>query len=315
LDVKQIKAVLAVAEHLSFSMAAVELSFTTSAISKQIIALEKELEVRLFERHSSSKVTLTTEGKKLLPFFCEIQKNFEIICESIIELKNQEEPALNFSYPIGPSNFGEDRFISAFYNKYPGITVKQHSAVGTDLIKKMAIGKIDACVFMNINNLFEHILAETQFDPNMFTCISLGKSKLLLAISAAHPLAKTKSVNLEDFKNEKFLFKKYFPKMEESHGIKSFIEECRKLGFDPEITITGEQKTSLIFLEAAKGNVVIPLLSPPNVDYKGVAVVSVKNIEPYAEKQIYYLKDNKSPTLAKFIKCVKELIDKDNTKN
>lgn len=263
MDITQINAALAVVEYLSFSKAVVALSFTTSAISKQVKALEKELEVRLFERNSSAKVTLTTEAERLLPYFYEIQKNHIDIRETIKGFKNLKTPAFNFSYPIATSNFGEDKLISAFYNKYPDITVNQHSAVGKDLIKKMLLGTIDACLFMNINNQFSHILEENQLDINMFQSISFGQSPLLLAISKAHPLADKQSVNLKELKNETFLFKKYFPNMEQSHGITHFIRECRKIGFDPKILITEEQKTSLIFLEAAMGNVVIPLLSPP----------------------------------------------------
>lgn|GEM_PF-774550 len=312
MEIKHVRAVLAVAEHLSFSMAAEELAFTTSAISKQVMALEKELDVRLFERNCSSKVTLTPEGEKLLPFFREIQKNYEFVLESVAELKKQAEPPLNFSYPQAIGNFGEDRFIEAFYDKYPGIAVKLHSAVGHDLVKKMVLGKIDICLFMNVNDHFAELVRECQFSLDLFNCISLGDCPLLLAISKSHPLAGLKSVKLQDFKNETFLFKKYFPRMEQAQGIRNFIKVCRSSGFEPRIRITEEQKISLMFLEAARGNVVIPLLSPPNVDYKGVAIVTVENVEPYAQKQMYYLKSNKSPTLAKFIRCVRELLSSES---
>ena len=67
MDTQQIRTVLAVAERLSFSEAAFELSFTTSAVSKQVAALEKALGVVLFHRKGRTGVFLTEDGRRVLP--------------------------------------------------------------------------------------------------------------------------------------------------------------------------------------------------------------------------------------------------------
>ena len=56
----------AVATHLSFTAAAKELGVTTAAISAQIKALEADIGVPLFRRHTRA-VALTQEGSELLP--------------------------------------------------------------------------------------------------------------------------------------------------------------------------------------------------------------------------------------------------------
>jgi LysR family glycine cleavage system transcriptional activator len=56
----------AVATHLSFTAAAKELGVTTAAVSAQIKALEADIGVPLFRRHTRA-VALTQEGAELLP--------------------------------------------------------------------------------------------------------------------------------------------------------------------------------------------------------------------------------------------------------
>ncbi|PMH44577.1 LysR family transcriptional regulator [Vibrio sp. 10N.286.49.B3] len=59
-----LKAFEAVARHMSFTHAAIELNVTQSAISRQIKQLETELELMLIVRHHRS-ITLTEHGKQL----------------------------------------------------------------------------------------------------------------------------------------------------------------------------------------------------------------------------------------------------------
>ena len=61
----QLSCFLAVAEYLSFSQAAQQLHVTHPAVSQQIRSLEKELNVKLFQR-STRSVKLTHEGKAFL---------------------------------------------------------------------------------------------------------------------------------------------------------------------------------------------------------------------------------------------------------
>jgi LysR family glycine cleavage system transcriptional activator len=56
----------AVASHLSFTAAARELGVTTAAVSAQVKALEADIGVPLFRRHTRA-VALTQEGAELLP--------------------------------------------------------------------------------------------------------------------------------------------------------------------------------------------------------------------------------------------------------
>ena len=65
LSAGHLRALEAVARHLNFRAAAEELSLTQSAVSRQIQALEDEVGVALFLRHTRA-VALTSAGAQLL---------------------------------------------------------------------------------------------------------------------------------------------------------------------------------------------------------------------------------------------------------
>ncbi len=67
MDLKQLNSFLTICELQSFTQAADALGYAQSTITTQIKMLEGELEVKLFERIGKS-ITLTNEGKKLLPY-------------------------------------------------------------------------------------------------------------------------------------------------------------------------------------------------------------------------------------------------------
>src|SRR5262245_56550118 len=65
MELRQLRYFKAVAELLSFSRAAEQLHVAQSALSRQIQALEHDLDAKLFDR-DRSRVTLTDAGKAFL---------------------------------------------------------------------------------------------------------------------------------------------------------------------------------------------------------------------------------------------------------
>lgn len=66
MNLNQVQIFCAVAKHLSFSMAAEEMFITQPAVSQQVKALERQLNVKLFER-VGHKLFLTEAGEGVLP--------------------------------------------------------------------------------------------------------------------------------------------------------------------------------------------------------------------------------------------------------
>lgn len=307
-QIKEIQAAVAVAKNSSFSLAAVELNFSQSAISKQISALEKELGIRLFERKASSAVTLTPQGEALLPQFETILKDFENLDALARSLKTPDRQVLNFSSPPALGNWGEDRLILNFYKKYPDTPICYHSETGVNLIRKIALGEIDVCTFFDINHNFEILLRSCGQNPDHYGHLFIEPCRLLLAFSDRFPQAGCEHVAISDFKDRIFLMKNFNALSGQDLGTEQFIRFCRSAGFTPRIEFTNEQKRSIIFARIASGEAVAPLLSAPEASYPGVSVLPVEHADSYAEKRLYYLKSNRSQALKAFLRASRELM-------
>ncbi|MDK5224780.1 DNA-binding transcriptional regulator DsdC [Serratia nevei] len=75
-----------VARHLSFALAAQELSITPSAVSHRINLLEKELGFLLFQRFHR-RITLTPEGERMQ---WALDSSFNTLNQEILDIKNRE---------------------------------------------------------------------------------------------------------------------------------------------------------------------------------------------------------------------------------
>jgi LysR family glycine cleavage system transcriptional activator len=109
------------AESMSFKLAAEKLFVTQAAVSQQIKSLEKSLNVKLFER-LSREVTLTKEGKKLLPY---IVKGFESFEEGFASLGDDPNPDLLTitTLPSFASRWLMPKLIN-FQNRHQGISLR-----------------------------------------------------------------------------------------------------------------------------------------------------------------------------------------------
>lgn len=65
MTIEQLQYFLAIATYHTFSQAALELNMTQSSLSKHIIKLEQELDVKLLDR-THRQISLTIYGQQLL---------------------------------------------------------------------------------------------------------------------------------------------------------------------------------------------------------------------------------------------------------
>lgn len=87
----------------SFSIAADELNISQSALSKQIIKLEKELDILLFDR-THRQIVLTMYGKEFYEDASRILREYDKMICKLNNLKKRNENAINIaSLPISSS--------------------------------------------------------------------------------------------------------------------------------------------------------------------------------------------------------------------
>ena len=87
---KQLQYVIELSEDLNFSVVAEKLGITQPALSKQILSLEKELDVKLFDR-SSIPLTLTPAGERFVADAKELIFREEQLKRSMEDFKNEKK--------------------------------------------------------------------------------------------------------------------------------------------------------------------------------------------------------------------------------
>ncbi|GAB1268052.1 transcriptional regulator GcvA [Aurantivibrio infirmus] len=109
----------------SFKKASEELFVTPSAVSQQIKTLEDHLGVILFNR-TASGITVTFEGKKLLPT---LEKAFSDVGKIIAELKQDDRKPLRISAPPAIASGWLASRLTKFEVDNPDIVTNLHSSL------------------------------------------------------------------------------------------------------------------------------------------------------------------------------------------
>lgn len=189
MDNKQLKTFLTIARLQSFTLTAQSLNYAQSTVTTQIKLLEKELGVRLFERLGHC-ITLTPEGKKLLPF-----------AEQILKLSNDAKGAMNNSDLIGGTlSIGAveslcvmwlPKILKEYRKRYPNVEISLKFGNSTDFFRFLKENTIDVAFFLEKKIREEDFITEIEF-PEPLVLLSLPE----------HPLAEKESVFPEDLAGE-----------------------------------------------------------------------------------------------------------------
>lgn len=145
MNTRQLQYAITLAKKRNFSQVAEMLNISQPALSKQIINLEAELGVKLFDR-STTPLSLTAAGEYFI-------REAEALCyreEQLLRSMDQFRVGEKGRVTIGITPFRSlyllPQIVRAFKARYPGIRVVLHEA-GSELLRKSAVeGKVDFAV-------------------------------------------------------------------------------------------------------------------------------------------------------------------------
>lgn len=145
MNTRQLQYAILLAEEGNFSQVAKKLNITQPALSKQILGLETELGVKLFDR-STLPLRLTAAGKHFVREAKELLYKEEQLIKSMDYYKSGEAGNLIIGITPFRSFYMISNVIKKVREKYPKITVTLKEA-GSDVLRKgVAEGKYDFAV-------------------------------------------------------------------------------------------------------------------------------------------------------------------------
>src|SRR2546422_5940640 len=191
MELRHLRYFLAVGEALNFTKAAAQLRVAQPALSRQVQDLEDEIGVDLLRR-SPRGVTLTAEGKLFLDEVRELLKRADESVEKVRALARGEDGELHIGYAPSPTVEILPPALVAFQEAVPRVKVLLHDLASDELIDGLQNATLEIAIMV------QPIGAQTagiEFEL-------LRTYPLCVALTAAHPFARLKSITLEKLATE-----------------------------------------------------------------------------------------------------------------
>jgi DNA-binding transcriptional LysR family regulator len=175
---------LKAAEFSSFTAAAQKLGLTQAAVSQRIRALERELDVALFQRQGGH-VILTEAGRQLYHFAQRILLLHQEARQQITGRKALLTGELSLAASSVPGEHLLPGLLAAFHEKYPHIQVRMSVTDTSTVLQQVEHGQV-ALGLVGGRTDNPHLIFR------QFAC-----DRLVLVVPAAHPWHRRKRVSVE----------------------------------------------------------------------------------------------------------------------
>jgi LysR family transcriptional regulator, transcription activator of glutamate synthase operon len=142
-ELRQLRAVEAVARHRHFTRAAEELHIAQSALSHQIRKLERELGTPLFER-TSRRVTPTEAGRVIAARARRVLAEMDGAREEVDELRGVRRGHIWIGALHPAGDVDVPGLLAAFRRAHPGIEVGLREGIAADMYRRLATDELDA---------------------------------------------------------------------------------------------------------------------------------------------------------------------------
>ncbi len=290
MTIEQLQYFYAVSVHKTFSLAAIEMNITQSALSKQIAKLEEELGLLLFDR-SHRQITLTHEGQLLLKDVKVILKDHEKMLDHLHSIKDKQHNTIKIAMLPIFSHYDLAHKLNEFTQKHPHIHLIIDEIEERDLHHKLDYHDYDI-----------YILRGHYKELDSFGHILLYEDNLVAAVSKQHPLSHLQQLSIAQLKDEKLLLPPLYTSISNLA-----IEACHQAGFDPIINRHGRMET---ILSGASENNGIALLMKKSLHIFHLNQVKIlpfiENI--HGDIQLYYsLNSQHRDAIEKFVQTLQPI--------
>jgi DNA-binding transcriptional LysR family regulator len=248
LNVARLKVLKEVAYRGSLSSAAEALSYTQSAVSQQIAALESETGMTLLERHPRG-VSLTAAGQTLVGHAEGILARLDTAEAALSAIAGLRGGRLRMaSFPTAGSTLMPVA-IANFRAAYPEVELTLAEGEPEEIVPRLRAGELDLAL------LFEFakdtpLLADMARSP-------LLEDPMYLALPRDHRLVKKAKLRLSELQGESWV-----QTSSSSPCARHVVRSCHAAGFEPSVTFESDDYQTVQGLVAAGvGVALIPELA------------------------------------------------------
>ncbi len=247
----------------SLSAAADMLGYSQSGVSRMVGDLEREWDVRLFQRGRKG-ILLTPDGERILPLAQELCGTFHNLEERVGEVRGLETGSVRIGTFSSITTYVLPQALGRLQQRHPYINYELLLGDWGEITRWVSSGRVDVG-FM-------------PFDPKAgLTAIPLLRDELVAVMPEGHQLAEKSRITLEELAGEPFLMLE--------RGTEGLVPKLfSTAGLSPDVWIrTWDDYAIMALAEAGLGVSVLPALILSRCPFKIVQ----RPLEPRRWRTIY----------------------------
>jgi DNA-binding transcriptional LysR family regulator len=258
LDARRLRVLCAVADQPSLSAAADTLTYTPSAVSQSIVALERELGVKLLHR-TARGVTLTEMGRTLVAHARPILEGLHQARASLAAVAELKSGRLRMAcFPTAGATI-LPRAIARFRSRHPAVELRLVQAGPDEAMRRLRAGDVDL------------IVTADAVPSEAIEVVELVDDPFFVVLGVDHPLAVRAELPLAALEEERWVDT---PPGTEARRL--LVSVCRRAGFTPRVAFESDDYATVQELVAAGAGVaLVPSLAlrrpPPGVTLRPLA--------------------------------------------
>ena len=291
IELRQLRYFLAVAEHLNFTRAAEQMGIAQPPLSQHILALERQLNVKLFVR-SRRNVALTPEGAALVSFARRLNNTTQMAAEVVQAIARGEDGPLALAAIFSSIYTLIPRILPPFIRTYPKVKLHLQEMTISHQISSLKEHRIDAGILRGPIN-----------EPEL-EAVTLFEEPFVAVVPSDHELSCNKVLTLAQIADQPLI--RIYPGANRDFSRRMFgalLDKGHKLNIVQEVSDTH----TLIGLVAAGVGISLVPASLQNLQIRQVRYIPLREKTPMTTLQLVYNKENSSAVLRNFVGLVERM--------
>lgn len=238
---EQLQYFISIVEHDTFFDVAEDLHISQSSLSKQIMRLERELGLKLFDR-SRRKAALTDAGAAFYPEAVSLHQHYQKMLSHMSSYKSKTDTLSIGTLPI-LTQYGLTHLFREFENEFPDLQVILEEVEEPDLLRGLSDSRYDIVVARG------HMISSHKYKTYL-----IAEDELSVVLPANHPLAlKHCPVTLSDLAKEPLILMNPYTSI-----YQLCLQLFRKEGIQPDVVRTARTESILSAVSIEEGISLLP---------------------------------------------------------
>lgn len=286
MEIRHIRAFLAVAEEGSFTRAAARLGIAQPPLSAQIRQLEEEVGTTLFRRLAHGAI-LSPAGAAFLAVIRDMPGLAARGIQAAQRVARGEAGVMTLGFTASSIfNLRVNRTIAVFRQAYPAVELRLEEANTRRLLEGLRERSVDAA-----------FLRPREADREGLVVTALHLEPMITVLPRYHSSAQAEAVDLADLADEALLL---FPREIGPLLFDIVVAACRQAGFEPRLGQTTPQISSIVHLVAAGLGVAVVPESMSQLGPEAVVFKPFREGGPKAPLAFARSEEDASPIALKF---------------